>query len=282
VAREAGVEHQSYVRTGDRPYEIIVQLSEQLGCDLIFMASHGRRGLRSLIPGSQTQKVLAHTRLPVLVCSVEQNVPTRPMDAALASIEVEHRSLSAVLHGLFSLVRAAHSGQAEPDLKLMRAMLHYIRWMPEALHHPKEEAYLFPLLQQRTHEVDEAIAEARRHHARTPVLAAALETGLKAYEADPARGFGEFLKTANEFAEAAWLHMSQEEKLILPAAAQHFTATDWAAIRAAFGEDGDPRFAADVEQGFRNLFTRIMNLMPDAKAGGATTGPGGGRTAPQV
>jgi nucleotide-binding universal stress UspA family protein len=49
------------------PYEAILDAAEKHGCDLIVMASHGRRGFSGLLLGSETQKVLTHSRLPVLV-----------------------------------------------------------------------------------------------------------------------------------------------------------------------------------------------------------------------
>jgi nucleotide-binding universal stress UspA family protein len=49
------------------PFRAIVDESERLGCDLIMMASHGRRGFSALLLGSETQKVLTHCRTPVLV-----------------------------------------------------------------------------------------------------------------------------------------------------------------------------------------------------------------------
>jgi nucleotide-binding universal stress UspA family protein len=49
------------------PYEEIINAANRFRCDLIFMASHGRSGLQRLFVGSETQKVLAHTSLPVLV-----------------------------------------------------------------------------------------------------------------------------------------------------------------------------------------------------------------------
>lgn len=49
------------------PYEEIVNAAQKHGCDVIFMASHGRKGLSRLFAGSQTQKVLAHSTIPVLV-----------------------------------------------------------------------------------------------------------------------------------------------------------------------------------------------------------------------
>jgi nucleotide-binding universal stress UspA family protein len=49
------------------PDDIILQTADAEGCDLIVMASHGRRGVASLLLGSETQKVLARSRIPVLV-----------------------------------------------------------------------------------------------------------------------------------------------------------------------------------------------------------------------
>ena len=50
------------------PWEAIVKTARTKKCDLIVMASHGRRGLAGLLLGSETQKVLTHSKVPVLVC----------------------------------------------------------------------------------------------------------------------------------------------------------------------------------------------------------------------
>lgn len=52
----------------DTPYQAIIDAAKKKKCDLIFMASHGRRGLSGLVLGSETQKVLIHSKIPVLVC----------------------------------------------------------------------------------------------------------------------------------------------------------------------------------------------------------------------
>lgn len=51
----------------ESPAEAIVRVAETNGCDLIVMASHGRRGIRRALLGSQTAEVLVHTNIPVLV-----------------------------------------------------------------------------------------------------------------------------------------------------------------------------------------------------------------------
>jgi len=67
VAHAAGVECVGVQLSADQPYKEIVKLAEKKGCDLILMASHGRRGLEGLLLGSETQKVLTHSKVPVLV-----------------------------------------------------------------------------------------------------------------------------------------------------------------------------------------------------------------------
>lgn len=70
IAREAqaaGVPFEPQVVKSDRPYQAIIDAAKERGCDVIFMASHGHRGLNGLLLGSVTQKVLTHSRLPVLV-----------------------------------------------------------------------------------------------------------------------------------------------------------------------------------------------------------------------
>jgi nucleotide-binding universal stress UspA family protein len=52
----------------DHPYSAIIDAAHTNHCDLIWMASHGRKGLTALILGSETAKVLTHSRIPVLVC----------------------------------------------------------------------------------------------------------------------------------------------------------------------------------------------------------------------
>lgn len=67
AAQNEGVACEVVMKMSDQPYEAIVEMAEQKGCDLIMMASHGRRGVGALLIGSETQKVLTHSKIPVLV-----------------------------------------------------------------------------------------------------------------------------------------------------------------------------------------------------------------------
>jgi nucleotide-binding universal stress UspA family protein len=68
AAEMEGVPCQLVRETDDEPFEAIIRTAEKHGCDLIMMASHGRRGVSAVLLGSETQKVLAHSKMPVLVC----------------------------------------------------------------------------------------------------------------------------------------------------------------------------------------------------------------------
>lgn len=67
VARPAGVSFELATRSGLHPWELIIEAAHTHQCDLVFMASHGRRGVSALLLGSETHKVLTHSKIPVLV-----------------------------------------------------------------------------------------------------------------------------------------------------------------------------------------------------------------------
>lgn len=66
-ATQAGVPCTTATTVSDIVYLAIIEAAKNAGCDLIFMASHGRRGISGFLLGSETQKVLTHSEIPVLV-----------------------------------------------------------------------------------------------------------------------------------------------------------------------------------------------------------------------
>jgi nucleotide-binding universal stress UspA family protein len=67
AAAAAGITCKGHTVEGLHPWEAIIDHAKSEGCDLIVMASHGRRGLNAILLGSETSRVLTHTTLPVLV-----------------------------------------------------------------------------------------------------------------------------------------------------------------------------------------------------------------------
>jgi nucleotide-binding universal stress UspA family protein/hemerythrin-like domain-containing protein len=258
AARAHGIPCSSISRTSDSPYAAIIAAARTEGCDLIFMASHGRSTTIGMMLGSQTLKVLTHTDIPVLVAATaEPPIPAQ----AIATIRDEHRSLAAVLHAWQHLLQSSERQGVAPDLPLMRAMLHYIRDFPVALHHPKEQEHLFRTLRQRTSAVNAELDELERQHERDHQLVDELAALVDRHAAGDATA-ADIATSLAAYATFMWEHMGREEGVILPAAERYLTADDWAAVNRAFSENRDPGFGGDIDAEFRHLFSRIVNLAP--------------------
>lgn len=67
AAKAAGVSCEPILLEKDSPWQGIIETAERKGCDLIVMAAHGRRGISAIVLGSETNKVLTHSTIPVLV-----------------------------------------------------------------------------------------------------------------------------------------------------------------------------------------------------------------------
>jgi nucleotide-binding universal stress UspA family protein len=67
AAAQANLHCDTVVHHSDTPHEEIIRVAKETGCDTIVMASHGRKGISKLLLGSETQKVLTYSDLPVLV-----------------------------------------------------------------------------------------------------------------------------------------------------------------------------------------------------------------------
>jgi len=262
AARMQKVACATRVETNDRPHEAILDAVRSCGCDLIFMASHGRRGLKAAVVGSVTRHVLEGATVPVLVHAVERNLgPRSDEQRAVAIIHDEHRSLAAVLHGLLELAARAEQDPAAADRRLLGAMVFYIDQFPERLHHPKENAYLFRKLRARAPVHDELIRGLESEHEAGAAVFIEMRAALAADD------LSAFAARVRAFADLQWRHMSAEERLVLPAASAALTAEDWLEIAGAFGANGDPRFGAG--ESFATLAGRLLALADRAR--GAST-----------
>ena len=67
LAQASGVACETVHVEHEHPYQAIIDTAASRGCDLIVMASHGRRGISAIVLGSETVKVLTHSKIPILV-----------------------------------------------------------------------------------------------------------------------------------------------------------------------------------------------------------------------
>ena len=182
------------------------------------------------------------------------------MKKALDIIRSEHQALAAVLSGLSAFVDAIGAGKFEADFTLLAAMIEYVTELPEKVHHPKEDDYLFAALRRRSAGAATILDDLQREHRIGPARTAALKDDLGHYRNAGAAGFPVFRDAVNAYVENQWQHMSKEEKHVLPLALEVLTAEDWAAIDAAFAANDNPwQGPAGV---YKELFTRIVSIAP--------------------
>jgi hemerythrin-like domain-containing protein len=183
------------------------------------------------------------------------------MKDAISILKSEHRSISAVLHGLKQLAKEAQDSRVRPDFKVFRAMLRYIDEYPERLHHPKEDEHLFARVLMRAPEAKKLVEGLHAEHAQGAALVRELERTLVFFEDAWPGGAREFQAAVEAYAEFHWKHMRKEEDELLPLAERCLEPEDWKAIDAAFAANSDP-IAGMRERDFDQLFSRIANLAP--------------------
>jgi hemerythrin-like domain-containing protein len=181
---------------------------------------------------------------------------------AIRIIREEHQSLAAVLHGLLYLVREIRAHRTEADFELLGAMVYYIDTFPERFHHPKEDAWLFRLLQLRHPPAAGVIDRLQSEHRAGAVKLRQLEQALIRYQQGGRDEFPVFAAAVEAYVAFERNHMHCEETEVFPLAQQHLTPADWTEIDAAFLDHADPLLGTSARDDFLDLFRRIVNLAP--------------------
>ena len=184
------------------------------------------------------------------------------MSKALSIIQDEHRSISAVLHGMEYLVREIRTRKKKIDPRVFHAMLYYLDTFAERMHHPKEDQYLFGILRQRSGEASALITELEKEHAGGLDSLRRLAQAMIHYEEGGEKEFPAFECQVSNFVEGYRNHMRKEEEQLFPLARRLFTASDWTMIDSAFEENRDPLVDQRDNRDFQKLFDRIVNLAP--------------------
>ena len=200
------------------------------------------------------------------------------MKRAIDIIKSEHRALAAVLSALNEFVDGVASGRFQPDFQLLEAMISYVTELPDKVHHPKEDDYLFVALRRRSEAIGSVLDLLQLEHRDGPDKTQALLQALRRYRVAGAPEFESFREAEKRYVEEQWHHMSTEETKVLPLAAQVLTPEDWAAIDAQFAKNDNPW--EGPAGAYKALFTQIVTLAP-APIGVGGTGEGGiGRRPP--
>jgi len=183
------------------------------------------------------------------------------MKHAIDVIRSEHRALAAVLSGLSAFVDGLAAGKFAPDFTLLAAMIAYVTEVPEKVHHPKEDGYLFPALRARHPAAADILDRVEEEHRVGPAKIAALKSALDDYRAAGDSGLPAFAAAVKAYVDFQWQHMSTEEQHVIPAARSALSPADWTAIDRAFAANDNPWEGPAGE--YKQLFTRIVSIAPD-------------------
>lgn len=175
-------------------------------------------------------------------------------------IHDEHRALASVLQALRLVVDGIRDGSRQPDFRLLSAMVDYITQVPEKVHHPKEDDYLFPALRKRSQEAVELIDRLEEQHQEGYRMTVALLQALIHYQSVGAAGFASFDVLVQAYLDFNWQHLNLEERELLPLARRALGEDDWRELDAAFSANFNPYEGAAGE--FAALFRTIVNLTP--------------------
>ena len=182
------------------------------------------------------------------------------MRQAIEIIRSEHRALAAVLLAQKAFVDGMAEGKYDANFELLDGMVEYLTEVPDQVHHPKEDLYLFPALRKRSPEAGAVIDELEAEHARVDEEWRALKQALETFKASGMAGLPAFRNAANHYFDFQWQHVSKEESKILPRALDVLTPEDWKAIDAAFLSNDNPWEGPAGK--YKTLFTRIVTLAP--------------------
>ena len=188
--------------------------------------------------------------------------PQSAAESAISRIKGEHRALACVLGGIQVWVARCREPGAIPDLELLDSMLRYVENVPDRLHHPKEDAVLFPTVAIRAPDGATLVRELERDHARGAPMLAALRHAFRVFRDGGQNALNQLGTAADEFTDFYLYHMRREEEQLLPLAVVALAQADWERVDSAFSNNADPLFNAELSAEYRKLYQHITDLTP--------------------
>ncbi len=174
----------------------------------------------------------------------------------------EHAALAAMLRSLLLLLQQCRRQHRSLDLLALRSVLFYIDEFPEKRHHPLESELLFPKIRSRAPQVRDILDRLENDHAKSEHRIREVEHALLACEVMGESRRSAFEDLAKSYVDGYLQHMIIEERHIMPVADKVLTAEDWRELDEAFMVNKDPLTGHSPDEDYRELFTRIVNLVP--------------------
>jgi hemerythrin-like domain-containing protein len=185
----------------------------------------------------------------------------------ISIIHREHGTLSGILRTITLVLNENKRRCTLPDFNVLRAMLFYVDEFAERLHHTKESELLFPRIRAHSAELAGVLDRLDSDHDKSEQAIRDLEHELLGFEMmsdsfDGTQRRARFEKSMQDYIDAYLVHMSIEEREVLPVAERVLNATDWAELDAAFMKNRDPLTQREPDDAYRPLFVRILKTLP--------------------
>lgn len=180
------------------------------------------------------------------------------MEQVARQIETEHRNLARVLKSLEAIAERAGSAQRDDDIDRLFDICQYVRVFPDAIHHPKEDRYVFGPLRTEVPEHHELLDKVQGQHEACTEHTERLYLTVQAYAEGKATP--ETLKqVVRDYLHFQFEHMRLEEREVLPLAEKFLDPKILTGASRAFASHGDPLFGENLEAGFKALHDRIVS-----------------------
>jgi branched-chain amino acid transport system ATP-binding protein len=179
---------------------------------------------------------------------------------AIQIIQEEHHKLWRVATTINIVADELDAGSPlAPDF--FNAVFDYIESFVDKAHHPKEDAYLFRLVRQRSDRADTLLTQLEADHQNGPAKLKALRASMGRAEQGAS---AEFTQALRDYTQGLKNHIRIEERDLIPIAKEVLTADDWTEINRAFLDNKDPLFGEQARQEYRELYHRIAALAPES------------------
>ena len=184
--------------------------------------------------------------------------------SSIQNIQDEHASLSAMLLSLRMMVKRGPKDESTLFFDVLRAMLFNIDEVPEKQHHTKESQFLFPAIARRSLTCKALIESLEVEHQKGESAVRELQHMLLAWEILGDSRRKEFEEAVTRYLDFYFLHMKQEETIIIPEALKVLTTDDWLLIDQAFAYNKDPLSKNNQRDPiYDRLFTKIVMQAPE-------------------
>jgi branched-chain amino acid transport system ATP-binding protein len=184
---------------------------------------------------------------------------------ALSVIEAEHRNMWRMAVVLDTLARRLSTGADLTDMQTIELIVDYFETFTERFHHPKEEAYLFARLRQRSNEAGDILDKLHYQHEMSPKQLDRIKLLLASPQRDEPGPLKELASELISFHDRLGEHMRIEEEIAMVKARDALTQDDWREVDAAFAAHVDP-YSHDGHGGREEialLRSRITQILPE-------------------